>query len=82
MTSTRRVLGHSLLRLPICVHRLLICLLIRSLQLRARSFIHSIYVYELNASISYNFNPLCGGVSGGGGGSNDNGSVAQWVEMI
>ena len=45
------------------------------------------YVYELNASISYNFNPLCGGVSGSGGngsggGGRDNGNSAQWVEMI
>ena len=89
----RTALAHSILRLPVCLHRLLICSLIRSLQSRARSFIHSrahgkeIYVYELNASISYNFNPLCGGVSGGGdngggGGGSDNGNGAQRVEMI
>ena len=41
----------------------------------------------MNASISYNFNPLSDGVSGGGGnggggGGSDNGSGAQRVEMI
>ena len=68
--STRRVLGHLLLLSLIRSHCLLTCLLrtarfaalIRSL---ARSLAHSgahgkvIFAYEVNASISYSFSPLC-----------------------
>ena len=60
--------------------------LVRSLT-RSGAHGEEVYVYGMNASISYNFNPLCGGVSsgggnGGGGGGSDNGSGAQRVEMI
>ena len=73
--STRRVLSHSLLRLLVRSHRSLIRLLrsvrfareLRCAHSFPRSLTHSeahgkeIYAYELNASISYIFNPLCSG---------------------
>ena len=70
--STRRVLGHSLVR----SHRSLIRLLrtarfARTLRCahsltRSRAHGKAVYVDELNASISYSFNPLCGGGGNGG----------------
>ena len=66
MKSTRKVLGHSLLRSHRSLIRLLrtarFAALIRSLArslTRSRAHGKEVHVYELNASISYRFNPLC-----------------------
>ena len=75
MKSTRRVLGHLLLRSLVCSHRSLNCLLctarfahaLRCAHSFAHSLTHSrahkkeIFFYESNASISYKFIPLCNG---------------------
>jgi len=68
----RRILGHSLLRSLVRSHHSLIRLLrtahsfaCSALRSFVRSLAHSgahgkeVYVYELNASISYSFSPLC-----------------------
>ena len=72
MKLTRRALGHSLLRSLVGSHRSLICLLRTARFARASRRAHSlarlvnrlrtqgkgVYVYELNASISYSLKPL------------------------
>ena len=64
--SMRRVQGHSLVRSLVRSHCSLIRLLRTARYARALRCAHSLahgkdeYVYKLNASISYHFNPLCG----------------------
>ena len=71
--STRGVLGHSLLHSLVRLHRSLVRLLrtarfaraLRCAHSFARSLTHSgahgkeVFVYEMNASISYHLKPLC-----------------------
>ena len=52
MKATRRVLVDLLLRSLVCSHRSLICLL-------HTAHGRAISVFKLNASISFNFSPLC-----------------------